>query len=58
MKGYQVHSWNDLRMWDAGFMKGMQWIKIDLYYQDANFCATQQYARKNDSRGCLVLFTH
>jgi len=54
--GYQIHSWNDLREWPQGFMKGMEWIKVDPNYVGPSFCQFQEHVRnKSDQRGCLLL---
>eukprot|EP01118_Nematostelium_gracile_P006150 TRINITY_DN1976_c0_g1_i7.p1 TRINITY_DN1976_c0_g1~~TRINITY_DN1976_c0_g1_i7.p1 ORF type:complete len:374 (+),score=82.13 TRINITY_DN1976_c0_g1_i7:55-1176(+) len=53
--GYQLHSWNDLREWRAGFKKGADWFKIDLNYQDYKTCSAMRPWK--DERGCFLL-TH
>jgi hypothetical protein len=53
--GFQIHSWNDIREWEAGFAKGMRMFKIDPFFKDPTFCKSQPRAKPNDPRGCFVL---
>ena len=52
---YQVHSWNDLNLWDNGFRQGMTHLKIDCNYQSQSFCSAQSQVTSNITNGCFVL---
>ena len=55
--GYQVHSWNDLSLWDNGFKyKGVTHLKIDANYMESeSFCLNQTQVISNSSNGCFLL---
>lgn len=54
--GWQEHSKNDLRSWSQLKRKGGRNFKIDLNWQQPEFCKTQLRVRnKSDPRGCFIL---
>lgn len=54
--GWQEHSKNDLRSWSQLKRKGGRNFKIDLNWQQPEFCKTQVHVRnKADPRGCFIL---
>jgi hypothetical protein len=54
--GFQIHSYNDLRLWPQVLRKGATYLKIDPNFQDAQFCSNQERVfNKSDTRGCFVL---
>lgn len=54
--GWQEHSKNDLRSWPQLKRKGGRNFKIDLNWQQPEFCKTQVHVRdKSDPRGCFIL---
>jgi hypothetical protein len=54
---FQIHSYDDMRLWPQVFRKGARFIKLDPQYQGSTFCSTQKRANRSDHRGCLI-FNH
>eukprot|EP00055_Hartaetosiga_balthica_P012086 m.57588 g.57588 ORF g.57588 m.57588 type:complete len:724 (-) comp7831_c0_seq1:1712-3883(-) len=51
---FQVHSYNDLRLWPQLIAKSVTWFKVDPHWMSPQFCESQANVKDADS-GCFVL---
>ncbi|EGD72887.1 hypothetical protein PTSG_04617 [Salpingoeca rosetta] len=51
---FQIHSYNDLRLWPQLMRKSATWFKIDPHWMPPEFCRSQERVT-NTTDGCFVL---